>query len=307
MKRTGYAATEARNHNVSVLKKMAVNIVKEDISDKVTLERCVKRSDFVIHTAAQPAMTIGWEDPALDFSSNVTGTFNVLEAARKFKVPTVSCATIHVYGNAINEQVREGKTRYVRRPVEIDENQRLVEGLTTPLHASKHAGDLYVRTYIDTYKLPLASFRITGIYGSRQFGGEDHGWVANFVIRSVKGYPLTIFGTGKQARDILHVSDLVSAFDAFYKRQKAGVYNIGGGRATLISLLECVCLIEDILGKRSKVQYKPSRLGDLVYFACCTRKALTHLKWKPRVMPRDGIQELVAWVQRNVSLFEING
>jgi CDP-paratose 2-epimerase len=305
LKRTGYASGAARHHNLDVLTRMGVTVMKEDIRDKAAVEHAVKRSDFVIHTAAQPAMTIGWEDPELDFQSNVAGTFNILEAARKYTVPTVSCASIHVYGNAINDQVTEGKTRYIRRPAEIDENERLVEGLKTPLHASKHAGDLYVRAYIDTYKLPLASFRITGIYGSRQFGGEDHGWVANFVIRAVKGYPLTIFGTGKQARDILHISDLVAAFDAFYKTKKAGVYNIGGGRPTLISLVECITLIEKILGKKTKVRYEPSRLGDLIYFACCTRRARTRLKWKPRVMPREGIGELATWVQRNASLFEI--
>jgi CDP-paratose 2-epimerase len=305
LKRTGYASGEARDHNVGVLKRMGVNLVKADIRDGPTLQQYVKKADFVIHTAAQPAMTISWEDPELDFTTNVTGTFNLLEAVRKYKVPTVSCASVHVYGNAINEQVSEGKTRYFRRPVEIDEEQRQVQGLITPLHASKHAGDVYVQAYIDTYKLPLASFRITGIYGSRQFGGEDHGWVANFVIRSVKGYPLTIFGTGKQARDILHVSDLVAAFHAFYKKQRAGVYNIGGGRATLMSLVECIRVIESLLGKKSKVCYKPSRFGDLVYFACSTRKARTQLKWTPGVMPRDGIQDLMTWVQRNASLFEI--
>jgi CDP-paratose 2-epimerase len=217
----------------------------------------------------------------------------------------VSCATIHIYGNEINNEVREGKTRYLRRPIEIDENHRLVEGTLTPLHASKHTLDLYNRVYIDTYNLPLASFRLTGLYGSKQFGGEDHGWVANFAIRSVMGYPLTIYGTGKQARDILHVSDLVKAFDAFYKKQKPGVYNIGGGRKTLISLIECIWLIEEILGKKVEIKYKPGRHGDLIYFACNSMKAKKKLNWQARVTPREGITELVKWVSDNKSLFKI--
>jgi len=233
------------------------------------------------------------------------GTFNVLEIARKYKIPTVSCATIHIYGNKINDEVTEGKTRYIRRPAEIDESHRLVEGLLTPLHASKHTLDLYTQTYIDTYKLPLASFRLTGLYGSRQFGGEDHGWVANFAIRSVMGYPLTIFGTGKQVRDILHVSDLTRAFDAFYKKQKAGVYNIGGGTKTTLSLIECIHLIEKILGKKSVVKYKPSRMGDLVYFVCNTTKAKKNLGWSAKVTSEKGVRELVDWVQQNKNLFEI--
>lgn len=305
LRRTGYSTKGARFYNVDFLKKIKVEIAKEDIRDRKTLETYAKKADFIIHTAAQPAMTISWEEPDLDFTTNVVGTFNILEMARKYKIPTVSCATIHIYGNKINDEVREGKTRYIRRPTEIGENHRLVEGLLTPLHASKRTGDLYVQTYTDTYELPLASFRLTGLYGSRQFGGEDHGWVANFAIRSVMGYPLTIYGTGKQARDILHVSDLVRAFDAFYKKQKPGVYNVGGGKKTLISLLECIHLIEDILGKNVEVKYKPSRMGDLIYFACDTRKAKKQLGWQARVLPREGVTELVNWVLANKNLFKI--
>ncbi|MEK7090964.1 MAG: NAD-dependent epimerase/dehydratase family protein [Patescibacteria group bacterium] len=305
LRRTGYSTEKARFHNVDFLKKIGIDVVKEDIRDRETLESYAKKADFIIHTAAQPAMTISWEDPELDFTTNVVGSFNVLEIARKYKIPTVSCATIHIYGNKINDEVKEGKTRYIRRPTEIDENHRLVEGLLTPLHASKHTLDLYTQTYIDTYKLPLASFRLTGLYGSRQFGGEDHGWVANFAIRSVMGYPLTIFGTGKQVRDILHISDLTRAFDAFYKKQKAGVYNIGGGTKTTLSLIECIHLIEKILGKKSKIKYQPSRMGDLVYFVCNTTKAQKNLGWSAKVTPDKGVRELVNWVQENKHLFEI--
>ncbi|OGM21884.1 nucleoside-diphosphate sugar epimerase [Candidatus Woesebacteria bacterium RIFCSPHIGHO2_01_FULL_38_9] len=306
LRRTGYSTEKARFYNVDFLKKIGVNIAKEDIRDRKTLESYAKSSDYIIHTAAQPAMTISWEDPELDFSTNVVGTFNLLEIVRKYKIPMVSCATIHIYGNKINQEVREGKTRYIRRPEEIDEGHRLVEGVLTPLHASKRTGDLYVQTYIDTYKLPLASFRLTGLYGSRQFGGEDHGWVANFAIRAVMGYPLVIFGTGKQARDILYVSDLVKAFDAFFKKQKPGVYNIGGGRPTLISLIDCIQLIEDILDKKVEVKYQVSRMGDLIYFACDTRKAERYLGWQARVLPRVGVTELVEWVKKNKKLFKIS-
>lgn len=305
LRRTGYSTEKARFHNVDFLKSINVEIAKEDICDKEALESYFKKADFVIHTAAQPAMTISWEDPQLDFNTNVVGSFNVLENARKYKTPTVSCATIHIYGNDINNEVKEGKTRYIRKPAEIDETHRLVEGLLTPLHASKHTLDLYTQAYIDTYKLPLASFRLTGLYGSRQFGGEDHGWVANFAIRSVMGYPLTIFGTGKQVRDILHISDLTRAFDAFYKKQQSGVYNIGGSTKTIISLIECIHLIEKILGKKSEIKYQPSRLGDLVYFVCDTAKAKKKLGWSAKVSPDKGVRELVEWVQDNKKLFEV--
>lgn len=303
--RTGYSAEGARYHNVDVLKKLKVKIAQEDIRDKEALFKYAKKADFIIHTAAQPAMTISWEEPELDFTTNVVGTFNLLEAVRKYKTPMVSCASIHIYGNTINDEVKEGKTSYIRKPALIDETHPLVEGVLTPLHASKHTGDLYIRSYIDTYKLPIASYRLTGLYGSRQFGGEDHGWVANFAIRAVMGYPLRIYGTGKQARDILHVSDLVKSFDAFYKKQKAGVYNVGGGSKTLISLIECIHLIEGILGKKVEIQYEEGRHGDLIYFACDTTKIKKNLGWEAKVTPQEGVTELVNWIQNNQDLFKV--
>ncbi|MFH1002670.1 MAG: NAD-dependent epimerase/dehydratase family protein, partial [Chloroflexota bacterium] len=259
--------------------------------------------DYIIHTAAQPAMTISMESPELDFTTNVGGGFNVLEVARKLRIPMVSCATIHVYGNRINQTLKEGATRYTRQPPGIDENHPTVEGTLTPLHASKRAVDLYVQTYIDTYGLEAASFRLTGLYGPRQLGGEDHGWVAHFVIRTLLGLPITIFGTGKQLRDILFATDVCEAFDAFYRSRKAGIYNIGGGMAQAISLLECLDLIEEITGIKPEVGFAEPRLGDLLYFVCDITKARRELGWQPRVRPREGVAALIRWVQANRHLF----
>jgi len=208
--RTGYATEAARNYNWNLLKGLGVKLIKGDVRDYEHLLEVAKGCDFIIHTAAQPAMTISWEDPELDFSTNVRGTFNVLKVAREYKIPIVSCATIHVYGNKINEELKEGKTRYLREPPEIDEQHPVMEGVLTPLHVSKRAAELYVQTFIDTYKLKAASFRLTGLYGPNQFGGEDHGWVANFAIRAVLGKPINIYGSGKQVRDILYAKDAVS-------------------------------------------------------------------------------------------------
>jgi CDP-paratose 2-epimerase len=240
----------------------------------------------------------------LDFSTNTLGTFNVLETARKLKIPVACCATVHVYGNEINATLREGKTRYIRQPKEIDENEPTLKGILTPLHASKAAGDIYIKTYIDTYKLKAASFRLTGIYGTRQFGGEDHGWVANFAIRSVLGWPITIFGTGKQVRDIVYATDVCSAFDAFYKQKVPGIYNIGGSSLTAISLLECIDLLEKLLGKRPKVKIQPGRHGDLQYFICNINKARKNLKWSPKVMPEEGVSNLLAWIEESKDIFK---
>jgi CDP-paratose 2-epimerase len=213
------------------------------------------------------------------------------------------CATIHIYGNEINDTLKETDKQYTREPAGINEDYPTLQGTLTPLHASKAAGDCYVRVYIDTYQLEAASFRLTGIYGTRQLGGEDHGWVANFAIRSVQNWPITIFGTGKQVRDIIYATDICEAFDAFYKTRKAGIYNIGGGKQTAISLLECIDMIDKINGFRPNVQFAPDRHGDLRYFICDISKAQKELGWSPRIMPEEGIERLISWIKENAALF----
>lgn len=305
--RTGFAAEAARSHNSDYLKKIGVKLVKADVRDLQELLDHAAGCDYIVHTAAQPAMTISWEDPVLDATTNVMGTFNVLEAARKLNIPVAACATIHIYGNKINEELKESAGRYTREPAEIDENYPTLQGVLTPLHASKAAGDIYVRAYIDTYRLEAASFRLTGIYGTRQFGGEDHGWVANFAIRSLISQPITIFGTGMQVRDIIYATDVCEAFDAFYKTRKAGFYNIGGSSRTAISLLDCIKIIEKINGKRPEVNLAPGRHGDLRYFICDTAKARKALNWEPKVMPEQGISSLIGWIKENKAIFSDGG
>lgn len=301
--RTGFATEVAREFNRKILESLGVRIVQKDVRDFDDLLAEAEGCDYIIHTAAQPAMTISWEDPRLDFSSNALGTFNVLEAARLLKIPVACCATVHVYGNEINNTLSESEKRYVREPAGIDELEPTLRGTLTPLHASKAAGDIYIKTYIDTYQLEAASFRLTGIYGTRQFGGEDHGWVANFVIRTLMGWPITLFGSGKQVRDIIYAADVCAAFDAFYTTRATGIYNIGGGESTAISLIECVDLIADLTGTKPDITYAPDRHGDLRYFVCDITKAKRQLSWSPSVMPREGVARLIDWVQKNSHCF----
>lgn len=303
LRRTGFATEEARSYNWNYLKRLGVKMVKADIRNFEELIDNAHGCDYIVHTAAQPAMTISWEDPALDFSTNCLGTFNVLETARRLKIPVASCATVHVYGNKINESLIEGRTRYTRKPAKIKETEPTLVGILTPLHASKGMIDIYTKAYIDTYKLEAASFRLTGIYGTRQFGGEDHGWVANFSIRAVMDWMLNVYGSGKQVRDIIYATDVCAAFDAFYKRRVPGIYNIGGSTKTAISLLECIDVIGDILGKKPEVNFSAGRHGDLKYFICDITKAKNNLKWSPKVMPRQGVGRLIEWVQDNKGLF----
>ncbi|CAD7769515.1 GDP-L-fucose synthase [Candidatus Methanoperedenaceae archaeon GB50] len=301
--RTGYDVEGARFYNWNNLKEKGVSLIEGDIQSREDLFEVIKDCNYIIHTAAQPAMTIAIENPELDLATNVVGTFNVLEAARKYDIPVVNCSTIHVYGNKINETIKEGNTKFIREPPAIDEDHPILQGKLTPLHASKRTTEIYVQTYIDTYGLEAATFRLTGMYGPRQFGGEDHGWVANFAIRTVLNLPIKILGTDKQVRDILYASDAASAFDAFYKNRKSGLYNIGGGIDNIISLGECLELLRKITGVEQDIRFEPARLGDLWYFVCDITKAKEKLKWEPKVSNEKGIKKLVDWVKENIVLF----
>ncbi|ABJ79831.1 NAD-dependent epimerase/dehydratase family protein [Leptospira borgpetersenii serovar Hardjo-bovis] len=304
LKRTGYGTEATREYNWNFLKDLGVTMVKGDIRNLEHLADRTEGCDFIVHTAAQPAMTISWEDPELDFTTNALGTFNVLEVARKRNIPVVNTSSIHVYGNSINDTLKEGATSYERNPAAIGEDQPVMVGEISPLHASKMSAEHYVKTYVDIYKLKAATFRFTGIYGERQFGGEDHGWVANFAIRSVFDWPLRIFGTGKQARDILYAVDGAESYLRWFENPTPGVFNIGGGPEHKISLLECIHLIGDILGKKQEIVFDVERPGDMRYFICDITKA-KKFGFNPKFKPREGVERLIHWIQADKSVFEV--
>jgi len=295
---------EARLHNKESLEQAGVQVVVADIRDYQTLKSHSLDRDYLCHTAAQPAMTISWEDPVLDFSTNTVGTFHVLEVARNLKIPVAICSSIHTFGpDRINASLTEEATRYTRSPVAIGDDEPLLQGVITPLHASKRANEIYSQCYIDTYGLKVACFRLTGIYGPYQFGGEDHGWVANFAIRTVIGEPLTIFGTGKQLRDILYATDVAEAFDSFYHHPVPGVYTLGGGPENMISLLESIEVITEVAGRRPEVRFEPERFGDLKYFVGDYSQFHRHTGWLPHTSPKDGMAKLIKWIKQNESMF----
>jgi len=301
--RTGYNTDAARDHNWDFLEMLGVEMVRADVRNLDELVDCAAGCDYIVHTAAQPAVTISIEEPLFDLSTNVMGTANVLEAARRHGIPVASCATIHIYGNWVNDQLGEAETRYTLEPPEIGEEAPTMRGYLTPLHASKASAEHYVQVYASSFGLRAASFRLTGIYGPRQLGGEDHGWVANFTIRNAFDWPITLFGTGKQVRDILYATDVASAFMAFFERGSSGIYNVGGGEESAISLLECIDLIDECTGKKSTVRFEESRFGDLKYFVCDITRARDELGWTPRVRPQEGVPLLIAWVEENRHLF----
>lgn len=297
--RTGFDCKKARKHNLEFLESIGVEFYKKDVRECVSEEFEAENIDFIIHCAAQPAMTLAIENPGYDMDNNICGIVKMLEIAKDLKIPFVNCSSIHVYGNNLNNELIEEKTRFKCEPPTIDENKKILDGNLTPLHVSKRCTELYTQTYAETYGMRTASFRLTGMYGPRQFGGMDHGWVANFAIRTLKGREITIYDTAKQVRDILYAEDAARAFLMWYENGSSGIFNIGGGIEASISLRECIDIIAQQLNKEPVIKIDKKRFGDLYYFVCDYQKAKKDFGWEPTIFPVDGISTLIKWVKDN--------
>ena len=284
----------------------SVDLVRADIRDEERIEDMVEGHDAVVHTAGQVAVTASLSDPRNDFEVNAEGTFNVLEAARKADSDpaVVVASTNKVYGNNVNDvPVREAEHRYWYDDPDFEEG--IPESLSidgcehTPYGTSKLAADLYVQDYAARNELRAAAFRMSCIYGPRQFGNEDQGWVAHFAISTVNGEPLTIFGDGKQVRDVLYVKDLIRAYDAFLSDpdDKPAVYNMGGGSENTTSLLEFLDLLEAKTGERTDVTFDEWREGDQKVYVSDISRARERLGWEPRVDFDDGIERFLEWYE----------
>jgi CDP-paratose 2-epimerase len=265
--------------------------------------------DAVFHFAAQVAVTTSVSDPRTDFEVNALGTFNLLEAARRLRRPPAIffTSTNKVYGGLDDVAVVAQPSRWTFRdhPLGIAETQPL--DFHSPYGCSKGTADQYVRDYARIYGLPTVVFRMSCIYGPRQFGNEDQGWVAHFLISALLKRPLTIYGDGKQVRDILFVSDLVNAFEAAYARidQVAGeVFNIGGGPDNTLAIWsEFAPHIQRLVGHLPPVQRAEIRPGDQAVYISDTRKAAARLGWTPTVGVAEGISRLYHWIRENRTLF----
>ena len=292
-----------------------IELIKGDVRNADRIKVISKDVDVIIHTAAQTAVTTSLRNPRLDFEINALGTFNLLEAARlnKNNPCVIFCSTNKVYGNNVNAiAVREEDKRYEFADEKyvngISENFRTDLCEHTPYGSSKFTGDIYVQDYAQRNEIDAAVFRMSCIYGTRHFGMEDQGWVAWFTIATLLGKPLTMYGNGKQVRDVLYVTDLVRAFDAFVqKRDKLhhGVYNIGGGIEKTVSLLELLDILEDITGKRSVIKYDDWRPSDQKVYISEISKAIRELDWMPEVDVKGGVNNLVDWIEENKALFDI--
>lgn len=288
----------------------AVRFVHGDVRDFEAVCDVAQDADVIYHFAAQVAVTTSVEDPATDFDINARGTFNVLEAARlSGRRPTiVFTSTNKVYGGIEDVVVRERDTRHEFQdfPEGISESQPL--DFHSPYGCSKGAGDQYVRDYARIYDLPTVVFRMSCIYGPRQFGNEDQGWVAHFIIAAATGRPLTIYGDGKQVRDVLFVEDLVRALRLAADRvdQSAGnVYNVGGGRRNALAVWhEFRPILEGLSGKRLTARFGDWRPGDQKCYVSDIGKIGRELGWQPHIDAKTGISRLWQWVCTNRDLFD---
>ncbi len=284
-------------------------LIVDDVRNQEAITQAAESADLILHLAAQVAVTNSVADPRTDFEINALGTLNVLEAARhsQKKPPVFYSSTNKVYGNLEDVKVAEGETSYYfpDNPYGVSEDQTL--DFHSPYGCSKGAGDQYVRDYQRIFDLQTVVFRQSCIYGPRQFGIEDQGWVAWFVIAAVTGKPITIYGDGKQVRDLLYVEDLLTAYDLAYANidKTAGkIYNIGGGKDNTLSIwTEFGPLLEQALGHSIPVGREDWRPGDQKVFVADIRKAQSEFGWTPKVDVPSGIQLLFDWVSSNLPLF----
>jgi CDP-paratose 2-epimerase len=285
-------------------------LLKADIRVLETLSQAAAGADVIYHLASQVAVTTSVQDPRHDFEVNALGTFNVLEAARMSgRQPIVLySSTNKVYGGMEDVVVVESSSGYEYRdyPNGISETYPL--DFHSPYGCSKGAGDQYVRDYARIYDLPTVVFRQSCIYGPRQFGVEDQGWVAWFLIAAVTGRPITIYGDGKQVRDVLWVDDLLDLYDRALERidVAAGqVYNVGGGPDnTLAVWQELGPMLQSLLGRDIEVARDDWRPGDQRIFVADIRKAERELDWRPTTGKEDGVRLLYDWVAANKELFD---
>jgi CDP-paratose 2-epimerase len=299
--------------NVAWLRELhgdAFKLIVGDIRDSATCGSAVSDNEVIYHLAGQTAVTTSVTDPRSDFEVNALGTFNMLEAARQSgnRPILLYSSTNKVYGGMEDLPVVETATGYEfgTLPDGVTESREL--DFHSPYGCSKGAADQYVRDYARIYDLPTIVFRQSCIYGPRQMGVEDQGWLAWFIIAIVSGRPMTIYGNGKQVRDLLYIDDLVDAFEAAVERidvTRGQVYNMGGGSQRAISVWwDFKPLIEKALGHSvPDPAFGDMRPGDQPIFIANTDKAFRDFGWTPKVTPEQGVHALVDWVNANRSLF----
>jgi CDP-paratose 2-epimerase len=284
-----------------------VELIDGDMRDGEAVREAVAQAGQMFHFAAQVAVTTSLVDPIEDFEINARGTLNVLEAIRAMDnpPPVVFTSTNKVYGGLDDVPLSLRGDRY-----EPDNDEIRARGISeerpldfhSPYGCSKGCADQYIRDYARTYNLPTVVFRMSCIYGAHQCGTEDQGWVAHFVMRALAGENITLYGDGKQVRDILFAEDLVDAFLLAQKHMdqlRGQVFNIGGGPGNTTSLLELIDLIGELCGEKPDVTFDDWRPGDQRYYVSDTRLFEKATGWKAQTDVRAGVARLHEWLKTN--------
>jgi CDP-paratose 2-epimerase len=276
-----------------------LTITVGDVRDAALVQRAARGATEIYHFAAQVAVTSSVANPREDFEVNALGTLNVLEAARKGgRQPFILfTSTNKVYGNLASKKLVLTGRRYCSLDEKgVNESQPL--DLYSPYGCSKGTADQYVHDYARMFGLPTVVFRMSCIAGPRQFGTEDQGWVAHFLYSALEGKPVTIYGDGRQVRDVLCVNDLIGAFERVRNQidQSAGqIYNVGGGFHNSVSLLEVIDHIERITGRRIQYSLQPPRPGDQHFYVTDYGKLTRHTGWKPRISVPETVEMIGDW------------
>ena len=287
-----------------------ISVARARLQDSEPLSEAVWGKDLVLHAAAQVAVTTSLADPRQDFDTNAIGTLNLLEAARKSNSdPTLLyCSTNKVYGELKGVTIQEKSSRYDFSGIlckGIDESQHFDP--CTPYGCSKAVGDMYFQDYSRSYGMKSVVFRMSCIYGVHQYGNEDQAWISHFIISLILGHPLTIYGDGKQVRDILYVDDLCRAFELATKninKTKGKFFNIGGGPENTYSLLELMEYLERITKKKISKSFGPWRPADQKVYYSNISKAERAFGWSPKITKEAGVRKLYNWTLKNKSLID---
>ena len=263
-----------------------MTFVNEDVRNATALSNHVKRQDAILHLAGQVAVTTSLLDPVTDFDVNAGGTVNLLEAARQHnpEAPFVFASTNKVYGKLDKNNVACKETQ----PIDFH----------SPYGCSKGAADQYVRDYARCYHMNTVVLRQSCIYGAHQYGTEDQGWVAHFVHSILNDRPLTIYGDGRQVRDLLDARDLSALYETVINnidKTKGEIYNVGGGPPNQRNLLDVIDQIRELTGKVPQYAFADWREGDQSYYVSDITKANRDLGWEPQVPFDNGLKDLIAW------------
>jgi CDP-paratose 2-epimerase len=282
-----------------------LHIVLADIRDTTAVDDIVTNAKAVFHLAAQVAVTSSLIDPMHDFAINAQGTLTILDSLRRLspETPLIFASTNKVYGALTDLGFEEFEGRYLPidqtlREFGIDEGRKL--DFCMPYGCSKGAADQYVLDYAHSFGLRTAVLRMSCIYGPHQFGTEDQGWVAHFLIRALRGEAITIYGDGKQVRDILHVNDAVAAYRAILgaiDRVSGRAFNLGGGPANAVNLRAVLDEIGTLTGNEVAYNRQGWRTGDQLYFVADTRRLTEAVLWRARIGWREGLRDLANWVR----------